>query len=330
VTVTYTVASLVDDTIEHLLGTARSQLNLLKTALLTQSTDYVDTVAMSYNLNGAVPGAYLSIGDSTSTNPAETMTILAVNEGTNTCTVLRGQKGSTASAWPANTVIEVDPPWPRFSVMKALRDELRSWGPQVFQVKSVDIATQTLIRGYDLGSIEPYFRVLDVLATPPPTIGSPEYVIYPSGTQSDMAWPSVPFHEIHSAPGSSIGGFTSGSALIVESFNGVVVPGYLHVIYAAPFDVDDSWTESTDCIANVGLDSSDLDIPCYGAAWRLLSFRQVRRMFTNLQGQPRDAQEVPALAIAQAAQGFKALRDSRLGDAQYRLMNRFPTRMSVY
>jgi hypothetical protein len=325
VTISLTVAQLVDQTIAKLMGTTRDQLNILTLNLSLQSVNYVDTVQMNYPLAGAVPGAYISIDD-------ESMIILNTNQSSQQVSVLRGQKDSLLATHTAGAIITIDAPWPRWTVMQALQDEIRSWGPQVFQVLTTDIATQSQVRGYDLGSIEPYFRVLDVTMTPPPFIGQPLYVVYAANGSTDNSWPSVPFHEVHNADTT---GFPSGNGLVIDTSNGLVIPGTLHVTYAAPFDVDGTrsstpWGDTSDLIADVGLDVSDLDIPAYGAAWRLLSFREVRRTFTNLQGQPRDAQEVPALAIAQAAQGFKAQRDARLADAMYRLANRYPTRMSVF
>lgn len=323
--VTYTVAQLVTDTIAHLMGTTRDQLNLLENNLSLQSVNYVDTVQLTYPLGGAVVGAYISIDD-------ETMIILNTNQASQQLTVLRGQKNSLLATHTAGAVVTVDPPFPRWTVMQALQDEIRSWGPQVFQVLTTDIATQSQVRGYDLGMIQPFFRVLDVTMTPPPFVGQPLYVVYAANGSTDNSWPSVPFHEVQSADTT---GFPSGNGLVIDTSNGLVIPGTLHVTYTAPFDVDGvrssvPWGDNSDLLADVGLDVSDLDIPAYGAAWRLLAFREVRRTFTNLQGQPRDAQEVPALAIQQAAAGFKQMRDSRLADAMFRLANRFPTRMSVF
>lgn len=318
----YLVSALVDDVLNHLAGTAHDVINLLKTSMSASTENALDTVVFVNPMNGAVPGVYLSIDD-------ETMLILTISSSGNTSQVLRGQKGSTAGSHSANALIYVDPAWPRWAVMSTIRDEIRSWGPQVYQVLTVpvDIATQANVMGYDLGEIQPFYRVLKVRQTPPAyiasIIGGDNGAV--TSVADDRSWPEVPFHVDQAAP---LSDFPSGNALFVETTS-FTLPGVLHVTYAAPFDVDTAWADTTDLLADVGLKSYHLDIPAYGAAWRLLSFRQPRRLFTQMQGQPRDAQEVPALALMQAAQQFKAFRDDRLWDSERVLLETFPLEMEV-
>ena len=318
--IVYTVSNLVDDTLTHLAGTAADELNLVNDALSIQAVNYVDTVTFTYELGGCVPGCLLSIDD-------EIMYVLSTNESVSpqTAAVLRGQKGSTPAAHLAAAIIMVDPPWPRYSVMEVLRDEIRSWGPQVFSVVTKSITIQAGISGYDLGDPSPVFERVRVFRDPPNFIGTNGIPWSGAGLPDDQSWPSIPA-EIRRDQSTTA--FPSGNALILKT-NSLGTPSTVWVVYSKPFDVDTSWTDTTDCIADIGMDTSDLDIVPLGAAWRLLAFRQPRRMLTTIAGQPRDAQEIPPLAIMQSALQFKEQRDSRLNDAEIRLLNRFPIEISI-
>lgn len=314
----FTVGQLAEDCITRLEGTAHGEKNLLKVSLSASTPDAVDTLIPQFALGGIVGGVYLSIED-------ETLFVMSTNDSAGTASVLRGQKGSTAAAHSTPKVIEVDPPWPRWLVMSELQAEIRSWGPQVFQVAQADIPLANGILGYDLGLIAPVFRVMSVRMTAPGQIADVfSDLSQASAVAPNKEWPELEFEALlGNAP---LTDFPSGSALILGTRN-LSVPGVLHVTYAAPFDVDTSWTDTTDCINDVGLDQSDLDIPAYGVAARLLRYRTPRRLATQMQGQPRDAQEVPALALMQAADEFQRTRDQRLFDAQARLLTMFPMRM---
>lgn len=316
--VTITVSDLVDSTISKLQGTASDELNILGGSLSAQTPNFVDTVPFQYSLGGVVPGAQLSIDD-------EAMYVLAVNESVGSATVLRGQKGSTAASHTVGAIVDVDPAWPRWVVMSTLRDEIRSWGPQVFQVvsKSITIVAGTV--GYDLGYTGPIFERVRVYRDPPPWIAWGGLPSDGYGIPDNQSWPMIPA-EIRQDQSPTA--FPSGNALIIKS-NDLFVPSTVWVVFSAPFDVDTSWTDTTDVIADVGLDPSDIDIPALGAAWRLLSFRQPRRLLTNVADQPRDENAVPPLSLMQAAMQFKQERDSRLNDAQIRLLQRFPIEINV-
>lgn len=314
----YTVGNLVEETLGLLEGTASDEYNVLKTSLSAQATDFIDTVSLTYSLNGCVEGVYLSIED-------EMVYVLDVNDENNSATVFRGQKNSPAVAHSANVKILVDPPWPRWVVMQTLKEEIRSWGPQVYQICTTTINMQAGIRGYDLGDPGPVYERVRVYRDPPPFIGEIGAAWSGIGVPSNQSWPSIP---ADLRQNQSTKDFPSGNALILRT-NQITVPSTVWVVYSKPFDVDSQWSDDTDVVDTVGLDTSDLDIPPYGVAWRLLSFKQPRRLLTNIAGQPRDASDVPPLSLMQAALQFKETRDSRLNDAQIRLLQKFQIEVNV-
>lgn len=314
----YLVSDLVTDCLTKLAGTAHDDINLLASSMSVSTPDAVDTLTLQFETSGAIPGVYLSIDD-------EAMLVVNTVSVTRTVTVLRGQKGSAAVTHSSNDVVVVDPPWPRWTVMNELRSVIRSMGPQVFSVQTLDIPLANGILGYDLGAIGPFFRGLDARQTAPSQVADITSDLDQASTVApNHEWPELEYQVLNgNAPTTD---FPSANAIIFSTRN-LTIPGIAHFTYAAPFDVDTAFTDTTDCIADIGMDTSDLDIPAYEVTARLMRFRTPRRLTTQIAGQPRDAQEVPALALMQAADEMHNTYVQRIYDAQARLLVRFPMRM---
>jgi hypothetical protein len=315
-----TIGQVIDSTREHLLGNGRSEMNLVASTMSGTSA----TVATTYPLGGITPGTMIGIGD-------EEMYVFATNPGGLTATVSRGENSTTPQIHAPGTRIYVNEPFTRSMIVNAVVDDIRSWGPQLYSVQSLDITTIPYQTGYDLGDINPYYGILDVYLTPYPT-----YV-----TMDNLDWKRVRFRDFQQAPTSD---FPSGNALIITDVGGMQggqIPNWnvnglsmtLHVIYATAFNVDkvdptSATVEGIKLASDVGLDETEFDIPAMGAAWRLMLGREARRATTLMQGEPRSENEVPPLYISKTAEYFKSLRDGRLNDAQTRLMRMYPLRTS--
>lgn len=304
-----TVGALVDATLGHLLGAAREEMNRLTSNIGATDT----TISVDFAVAGMVRGTYLGIDD-------EVVYVWSSTLTPSQAVVQRGMKGTVPAPHQAGALIKVNPYFTRYDVRQALKDEIRSWGPQVFAVRSADIPVASGIRGYDLGNIAPFYFVLQVWMSPDVALGQ----------LSSNAWTEVPFHVIRSGPTTA---YPSGQGLIIsQALPGATGPiastssGSFHIVYAAPFDVDDSFDDTTDLLTTVGVDISDLDIAPYGAAWRLVGFREVRRTFTEAQGEPSDLQAEPNMASARTADWLRQQRDSRLNDAVIRLRSQYPAR----
>ena len=300
-----TVGDLINRTFDLLLGAGREERNQLTSNLDTSTT----TFNVNYPLGSLSRGTYIAIDN-------EVMYVWAAVAGSgnsSTVTVQRGDKGTTPGTHAANAIIQVNPYFTRYQVKQTLRDEIRSWGPQVFQVLSVDISAVNWSRGYDLGILGQWFYILGISESPDPL----------TGVVSDNLWSPVSCRIERQA---NIQSFPSGSALFITDPQGVFdAPRTFHVTYAAPIDVDTTF-QDTDCLHVTGMDYSDIDIAPYGAAWRLASGREVRRMLTEAQGQNSDLQNFPAGYMVKVAEEFKQLRDDRLNDAIERLRAQYPVR----
>ena len=321
-TVTYTLGQMTDDVARKARGTTRDVTNILAANLLVQSVNYIDTVTLTNAIDGLTSQALIVIDD-------ETMKVLAVNETAQTVQVLRGYDDTTPAAHSTGTLVAVDPPWTRSTIQEFLRDELRSWGPQIYQVASVDLPIVQFQRGYDLSAITgTIIRVLKVTIPAPPYSGLLGTTYYqPSGAGQANMETDVSFDF---DPNANTALFPSGKSLTLLNPSLPDVIGNIHVVYATPFDVDTSWTDSTDMIANVGLDSRDLDVPVIGALARLIRFMATRRAMTQVAGQNADAQVVTMPAILQAVASFEQTLASRKADIMQRQYADFPYTVSTY
>src|SRR5690606_30967147 len=68
------------------------------------------------------------------------------------------------------------------------------------------------------------------------------------------------------------------------------------------------------------------DIAMFGAAWRLMSGRDIGRATIDSQPQPRSAEEVPPGFAASTATFLKRQRDARLNEEIIKLKARWPLR----
>lgn len=281
-----TVADLVQDVRRELHGMHRSQY-----ASLGSSIDSDDTTLTLGNDDGTInAGTLLAIDD-------ELIMVWSVTGAS--YTVQRAMFGTTGAAHTGDALVEVNPRFPSFSIKDALKKEIRSWEPRVFAVAtdtSLDAAAGE--RQIDLSSITG--TILDVLkVTRGPRSG------YDSKFEINFRFE----REL--------------DALYLDSFPESAVD--LSITYAKPFDLS-TFADATDVEATVGMSDTQFDIAVYGAAWRLVIGREIKRNFMEEQPDPRTSAEVPPGAIANSGRVMKALRDERLREEMNRLRARFPFR----
>ena len=320
-TFSYTLGALTDDVFRQLRGTTRDKVNILSQPLDAPAPLTVENIYLTGDTSGVTIGSILVVGQ-------ESMYVLAVTPASLSASVIRGFDDTTPIAVASGSLVQIDPPWTRGIVQDRLRDEIRSWAPQLFRVADVEIPLVNWQRGYDLSAITtPIIRILKVTAPEPPYVGTPGDWTGEGVADTAQLNPTLKFKY---DPNANILEFPSGKALILTDSWTPRAIGNIHIVYAAPFDVDTSWAETTDMIASVGVNEMDLDIPALGATARLLRMTSVRRALLNVQGQSREDQDIRMTDILQAAQQFEMAAQSRRSDAQQRLLSDFPYRSSNY
>ena len=108
--------------------------------------DSVDTITYDGNLfsieeeDALDAGAIVEVGQ-------ELMYTTALNSTTNTITVKRGQRGTTAAAHSAGDLIKIAPAFPRKNVYEAVVDQIKNLYPTLFAVETIELTAST---GYKL------------------------------------------------------------------------------------------------------------------------------------------------------------------------------------
>lgn len=291
-----TVTDLVEDTRRHLYGSVRMDMNRLQTEI---SDVGAATLTAEFDLQGIVRSGIIGIND-------EIMYVLSAVPTSRQVTVLRGFLGSTPAVHAAGSIIEVNPRFPREYIKEALKREINSWGPRLFRVTGHDVAVGTTGVAYDM-PVSDYYHVVDIR----------------SRYTTETARPLLRGFSI--ARDYPIAEFPSGSALLLPQAPAVGTT--LRVRIARPFDTS-TFDNDTDVEADVGLATSMVDIPSIGAAYRLLSTREIPRTNMSAQPEPRRAEEVPPGHISSVVRQLEVLRNTRMAEEQFLLRERYPYRIS--
>jgi len=291
-----TAATVIDRTLRQLLSGTVEPRNKLASTIDANAT----TVVASYPLEGLRAGQILEID-------SELMYIWTADTGTKSLVVERGYNGTTAAAHTANALIKVNPRFPRAQVLESVNDEMADLSSPMhglFQVKTLDIdynGSDTMI---DLAGVT---SIIDILSV------SVRYLTddYPVSRKIRLVR-DVPTDD-----------FPSGYAL---RFDQGVFPGRLRIVYKAAYVT--ASTESSDINTTCGIQESVTDIVAIGAQLRLMSPREIKRNFTESQGDSRRAEEVPSGAVGGSINNLQRLRRDRIQAEAARLMRSYPTFLS--
>lgn len=250
-----------------------------------------DSVNLDFDPKGLANAATIAID-------LEEMFVWSVNG--RSLVVERGYNGTAKVPHTEGALIYVKPKFPPFRIFNALNAvirELSSPDRGLFQVKTADVPWNPVKGFYDLPG--------DVLA--------PIEVYYYDGL-SDIH-PVRQWDFVRGQEGEVV---SSGQALRI--WDGM--PGRdLRILYKAPFVPLLSLDSD---VATTGLEPEAWDIPPLGAVYRLVPSRDIKATFTEAQGEPRRASEVPPGASRQAASGPTNQYEVRVAQERTRLQAKYP------
>lgn len=291
-----TTADLISETKRHLLSLQREPMNKLTTGIGPTAS----AVTMDFDTSKVQEGSHLQIG-------LELMYVWSIDQSSKTAVVERGQLGSQAATHSAGSVVTINPKFPDFAIFKALNDELIDLASPVnglFAVRSVELTATSNSSGYNL----PTTNLLEILSIEQRHAGSPR------------TWTPVTNYSLQQQ--AETDDFASGTALHLGDGTRAGQP--IRVLYKAGFS---PLTALTDDVATVsGLPVNMQDIPPMGAAVRLAAPREIKRNFTEAQGEPRRATEVPPGAVQASMRSVAAMRQNRITAEAGRLVQQFPDR----
>lgn len=283
------VSELVEETRNLLLSGQREERNKLAGSMTTSAT----TPTFTYDLGSIKKGSKVSIA-------LEDMYVWSTSS--QTATVDRAQWGSVLSAHSSGDIAYVNPKFSAFDIVSAMVREVRSLTAPVnglYYMEDYPLSYNPVITGYDFP--HDVISIYEVrYNTPSPT----------------NEWYRSQDWELSRNAGSD---FASDTAIFIRDAyptSDVVVKAKVK-FSDIPLDL----TADTD---DLHIPDNILDIISIGAAWRLTAPREVRRNFTETQGDTRRANEVPPGAELGGSRELGAIRLKRIKEEAGRLNQLYP------
>ena len=289
-----TAAQLVDRTVQNLLAGTVEERNKLASSVNSS----VDSLTMSYALGSLREQTVFEI-------ESELFYVWESNTTAKTATVERGFGGSTAASHSSGAVVTVNPRFPRHQVLQALNSELADLSSPMnglYQMKTVDLSYNGSDRMVNLTSVTAMIDLYDVRYR----YLSDDYPI----VRNVRLLRDMPTTD-----------FASGFVL---AFDQEVRSGTVRVLYKAPYTQFSSESATT---ATAGVTTEVEDLLVLGAQIRLMAGREVKRNFTESQGDTRRAEEVPAGAVGNSITNLLRLRRDRIQAEAARLARQYPLRI---
>jgi hypothetical protein len=291
-----TAATVIDRTLRQLLSGTVEARNKLVSTITSSDT----SVTVTYALEGLRVGQVFEID-------SELFYIWAADTGTKTLEVQRGYNGTTAAAHTAGAIVTVNPRFPRAQCLEALNDEISDLSSPMhglFQIKTLNLDYNGSDVMVNLTGVTSIIDLINV---------SVRYMTddYPIARKVRLMR-DLPTDD-----------FASGFAV---RFDQGVFPGRLRIVYKAAYGT--AATESVDVNTTGGLQESCTDILALGTQIRLMSPREIKRNFTESQGDTRRADEVGAGAVGGSITNLQRLRRDRIQAEAARLARSYPTFLS--
>lgn len=285
----------INSTRSYLMSGYAEERNKLSTAYTAGDT----TLTFTYPLGGIRPGARLSIG-------LNTFYVWSVDG--QVATISAGEDSSTDANAASGSVVKVSPRFTDNEIWKALKDDLYDLSAPssaLFDTGTIDLTYNAIVNGYDLTSADNLISIYEVkYLTPGPQMDNPRITTSGWRLNRDAITSQFP------------------SGISLQLFQ-PAYPGYnLRIVYRKYFTIPSLPT--TD-VSTTGLLDSALDLPPLGAAIRLMAGREIKRNFTESQGDTRRASEVAPGAVMQSVRNLQVLRQQRIAAEAGRLDALYPS-----
>lgn len=287
-----TAATILNRASRQLLSGTLEERNKLASTINSSAT----SVLLSYDLGGFRPGSVFEL-------ESELLYVWEANTATKTLTVERGYAGTTAASHTAGVLATLNPRFPRTQMLDALNadiDDLSSTANGLFKVVATNLSYNGSDRQINLTGATGVIDLIDVrlryMADDFPVI---------RGVRLQRDLPTADF--------------ASGFAIV---FDDAVMAGTLRVRYKSPFTRASS--ESSDLTTDCGLPSTCDDLVELGVILKVMNGREIKRSFTESQGDTRRAEEVPPGSARDSLSNLLRLRRERIIAESGRLKAQYP------
>lgn len=288
-----TAAQIVTRAHRQLLSGVVEERNKLSSSMTATATSAV----LSYDVGGVRSGAVIEVD-------SEQMYVWEIAESTKTATVERGFNGTTAATHAAGAIVIVNPRFPRNQILEAVNDEMSDLSSPMnglFQVRTLDLDYNPSNRQTNLPAIADIIDIIEVRYR------------YKGDDYKKINDVKL----IRDLPTKDFG---SSMALQIDSN---VSAGDMRLTYKAPFTRVTSESDDLQIIAGFPVTAEDILV--IGSQIRLMSPREIKRNFTESQGDTRRSDEVGAGAVGNSITNLLRLRRDRITAEAARLTRKYPT-----
>lgn len=289
---TATLQQMVYQVRHYLQGFSQEQQQYTYLASPILSTDLTLTVA---------DGTQFSRGE-IEVGGQELIYLNTINQSANSAAVIpggRGWMGSTASAWPGNTIVEDNPVFPYVRVVEAINATIDAVYPDLFVPATKAITKLSVVFGYELPGAEEVISVRYNIIGPSHTTpwarrwrfdNSADTNVFPSGKSIWLGEDVTP-----------------GQTVTVQYMK---IPSSLV-------------NPSDDFVAVTGLPASARDLVIWGACERLAPTLEGPRLLIQAAEVAERGQMTPSGSASKISQYFHQLYENRLNEERRKLYDRF-------
>ena len=292
-----TAGALINRVSRQLLSGTIEERNKLATTVNSAAT----SIVMTYALNSIRAGAVFEID-------SELMYVWSVDTTTFTATVERAYAGTTVAAHTSGAIVTYNPRFPQQQLLDVLNqdiDDLSSPLNGLYRVITVDLSYNGSDRQINIPSASSIIDLIDVRLR----YLSDDFVAL-RGTRLARDLPTADF--------------ASTFAITLDSRT---MAGTLRVRYRAPFVRVTTTADNLQTVSFMPISMED--ILEYGIMARMLAPREVKRNFTESQGDTRRSDEVPVGAVSGSASSVLRLRRDRIIAEAAKLAKQYPLTIRV-
>ena len=294
----------------------------LTTAIDNTATSivYNNTVITSEEEDAMSAGNFIEIN-------RELMLITAIDTASTTLTVMRGARGTDKDSHGINTLIKINPPFPRKNVFDAVADQITNLYPTLYAVETVETTSGT---GYTLLGSYSSPGTNNYLVTPIKAIS--QYTDWSAGSdQTGLTFKGVavemidlpnPFTYTDSTGTERTITYTSGPDVVhALQFSGIASGHTCYVTFKKKFIQP---TAETDTLATIGLEDEYEPIIMAGVAAHMLSGRDIPAATTEFITDQLGTANFPVGAASNIRNGLLSYQATLLEQAKKDLKARYP------
>ena len=262
----------------------------------------------------------------------ELMICTDLNAVTNTITVKRGMKGTSAAAHTAGDLIKLSPPFPRKNVFDAVCDQIKNLFPTLFAVETQSITTgtgYTLLGSYNAPGTHNYIMsILGAISQYTDfSAGSDTTGVNFSPVTSSLIELPNPFTYTDSDGVSRTITYTTGPSVVhAIQFAGIASGHTAHVTFKKKFIEP---TSASDTLSTIGLEDEYVPIIMAGVAAQMLAGRDIPSATTDYISQQLAVSNFPVGSANSVRNSLLQYQQLLMNQARKYLRAKYPEAVSV-